>query len=80
MVSGRLAATLVKSGRDLHLAPGLGEDAVLALALGLKALRARIGKRISLALIDGQPAAASPWAPVLAEAGFESDRGSLVLW
>lgn len=80
VVEGRLAATLVRSGKELRLAQGLDEGTLMALARGLKALRASTGKRIGLALVEGQRAADWARAPILLEAGFEADRGSLVLW
>jgi len=80
VVEGRLAATLIRSGKELCFAPGLGDDGVRALVQGLRVLRASTGKRIGLAQIEGQRAADWPRAPILLEAGFEADRGSLVLW
>ena len=80
VAGGRLIAVLSRSGASLELAEGLDEAGVSALFGGLRDLRSRIGQRIRIAMIDGGPATASRWAPLLAGAGFEPDRGALVMW
>jgi ATP-dependent Lhr-like helicase len=77
---GRLAAVLSRSGAELRVSPSLDETEAVPLFQALTALRDRLGKRIGLETIDGGSASASPWAATLKAAGFEADRGRLVLW
>jgi ATP-dependent Lhr-like helicase len=80
VAGGRLVAVLSRSGASLETADDLDEAGASALFGRLPDLRARIGQKIRIAAIDGGPATASRWTPFLAGAGFEPDRGSLVLW
>lgn len=80
IVGGRLVAVLSRSGASLDVARDLDEVCAATLFGGLLDLRARIGNRLKIVTIDGGTAASSRWASSLAGAGFEPDRGSLVLW
>jgi hypothetical protein len=73
----------LRGGRELKILAG-EEDAGLPEILSfLKVPRTRaslpVGK-VVVETINGRKAAVSPYAPVLKDLGFETDRGALVLW
>jgi ATP-dependent Lhr-like helicase len=83
MDGGRLIAASTRSYRDLSLAIGPGDPrlpAVFSLFQAARGRAERPERRIVVEAIDGNPAAGSPFAAALAEAGFEADRGKMVLW
>jgi ATP-dependent Lhr-like helicase len=80
---GDLAAVSRRQGRELHVFvppedPGLGEILSFVKIPRLRAIRPET--RIVLETVNGQTAAASPYAPALKALGFLSDRGKLTLW
>jgi ATP-dependent helicase Lhr and Lhr-like helicase len=80
---GDILAISTRSYRELSLAvapedPRLG--AILGLFRGAREREVRPERRIVVEIVNGSPAAASPFAAALAEAGFEADRGRMVLW
>ena len=81
--SGLVIGASTRSFRSLALAVS-PEDPRLPAILGLfRAARSREAypeRRIAVDEINGQTAAASPYAGALREVGFEADRGRLTLW
>jgi ATP-dependent Lhr-like helicase len=81
--AGRLVATSLRSYRilSIYLPP---DDSRLQSVLGLfPAARnrdARPERRIVVETVNGASASTSPYAAVLRAAGFEADRGRMVLW
>ena len=80
VAGGRLVAVLSRSGTHLEIADDLDEAGAAALFGCLRGLRSRIGQRLKITAIDDGQATASRWAPLLDGAGFEPDRGSLMMW
>ena len=80
---GRAVAVSSRSFRDLALAPG-PEDPLLPSILDFfratRDSRPGAARRILLETVNGLPAARSPYAGALREAGFEADRGRMSLW
>ena len=79
-IKGRVVAVLTRSGGELAFVPGLKDEEVREIALKLGALRERMEKRLAIKTINGAAASPSAYAPYLDDAGFESDRGAMVLW
>ncbi|MFN2165442.1 MAG: hypothetical protein ACK2U9_04195, partial [Anaerolineae bacterium] len=83
MCGSRLVAVLQKGGRDLsvHVAP---DDPLVAATLGI--YRVLLGREFSplssltVATVNGQSAAASPYADALRRAGFANDYQGMSLW
>ncbi|MDR0452525.1 MAG: DEAD/DEAH box helicase [Treponema sp.] len=78
---GGLAAVSTKNGRELEIFVPPGS--VPEIAAFIKAPRTRVCgpvRKLVIETINGQNAAASPWADPLIEAGFIADRGRLFLW
>jgi ATP-dependent helicase Lhr and Lhr-like helicase len=81
--AGRVAAVSTRSYRELSIAVS-PDDSRLAAVLSLfRAARTRPSRpegRIVLDSVNGEGASRSPYAGALREAGFEADRGRMVLW
>jgi ATP-dependent Lhr-like helicase len=78
-----LIAVSTKSGRDLELYVPPEDKNRLEIIGFIKAPRTRSCnpvKKLTIETINGQNAAAGPWADALTEAGFIADRGRLFLW
>ncbi|MEI6876927.1 MAG: hypothetical protein WCL50_17570, partial [Spirochaetota bacterium] len=73
---GQVIALARRSGKAITFIPGLS-DADSRESLGLWAHGIRKGR---VETIDGGAAGASPFAEVLLDAGFDSDRGTLTKW
>ncbi|MCP5452836.1 MAG: DEAD/DEAH box helicase [Spirochaetaceae bacterium] len=72
-----------RSWRDLELSREPGDPMVArSLAFALEARRRTVSpeRRIAVASINGESAASSPYAGLLAWLGFEADRGVMTLW
>ncbi|HOZ72561.1 MAG TPA: helicase-related protein, partial [Spirochaetales bacterium] len=72
-----------RSWRELELFREPGDPVVAhALAFALEARRRAVSpeRRIAVATINGESAASSPYAGLLAGLGFEADRGVMTLW
>jgi ATP-dependent helicase Lhr and Lhr-like helicase len=80
---GEVVAVSARSYRELSLDVG-PEDQRLSAILGLfpaaRGRDVRAEKRIVVESINGQGASRSPFAQALRDAGFEADRGRMVLW
>jgi len=80
---GKILALSTRSYRELKVACG-PEDPLLPGLLGLfreaRARDVRAESRIVLESVNGGPASRSPFAKALREAGFEADRGRMILW
>ena len=75
---GLVLASLMRSGKSLELSSDLGDETIACLASGLGARKGFC--RIAIETVDGVPASKSRAAEFLEAAGFERDRGRLVLW
>lgn len=73
---GWVRAYARRSGKDLVLEKGLAEEEGAAIVASWAAGK----EKIIIETIDGEAAAASPYAPLLIGAGFERDRGRLRRW
>ncbi|MCL1814044.1 MAG: hypothetical protein FWG29_11080, partial [Treponema sp.] len=78
-----LAAVSCKNGRELNVF--VKEDdpdinRVFAFLVFPRHRACHPAKNIALEIINGKPAAESPYAGILTEMGFISDRGKLLLW
>nr|HPG87335.1 hypothetical protein [Spirochaetales bacterium] len=72
-----------RSWRELELFREPDDPVVAhALAFALEARRRAVSpeRRIAIATINGESAASSPYAGLLAGLGFEADRGVMTLW
>lgn len=81
LVEGELAFFLEKGLRKLVSFPALEKTAVLERAAAALIDLARVvkGRSLRISEIDSQPAALSPWAPALREAGFRDDYTGLMV-
>ncbi|MDR2700864.1 MAG: DEAD/DEAH box helicase [Spirochaetaceae bacterium] len=78
-----LAAVSSKSGKELELFVGEDDPDIGRILAFLSLPRTRAChpvKKITLEMINGNPAAESPHTPLLAEMGFIADREKLLLW
>jgi ATP-dependent helicase Lhr and Lhr-like helicase len=83
LCSGEVLAVSTRSYRELAL--GVASDdsrlpAILDLFRSAREREARAERRIVLETVNGGPAASSAFAEAFKDAGFEPDRGRLVLW
>jgi ATP-dependent Lhr-like helicase len=83
LCSGEVLAASTRSYRELAL--GVAPDdprlpSVLGLFRSAREREARPERRIVLETVNGGPAASSAFADALKLAGFEPDRGKMVLW
>ncbi|HRY72510.1 MAG TPA: DEAD/DEAH box helicase [Spirochaetia bacterium] len=80
---GEVVASSLRSGKELRIGPEPGDPAAAAIVSGIAPRsagpRAARG-RVVLETVNGQAAARSPYAALLAAAGFEADRGRMTLW
>ncbi|HOX48989.1 MAG TPA: hypothetical protein PLG14_07350, partial [Spirochaetales bacterium] len=80
---GEVVASSLRSGKELRIGPEPGDPAAAAIVSGIAPRsagpRAARG-RVVLETVNGQAAARSPYAALLAAAGFEADRGKMTLW
>ncbi len=89
-MSGKIVAVLSRSGKELDIIPDSRDQSLSVILAGIVSFRERLrasggagrtaGGRITLEKINGGPAALSPFAPAMEEAGFDRDRGKLILW
>ena len=76
-----LIAISTKGGRELEIfvPPGSASE-IIAFAGAPRTRLSHPSRKLSIETINGQGAAASPWADLFRAAGFIADRGRLLLW
>ncbi len=81
--AGKVVAASTRSFRDLALGVS-AEDPRLPVVLdffpSVRNREARPERRVVVEAVNGEPAALSAYAEAMREAGFEADRGRMVLW
>jgi ATP-dependent Lhr-like helicase len=80
---GDLLAVSTRSYRELALAVGPEDPrvpAIMSLFASARKRETRPERRVVVERVNGLPAASSAFAAALKEAGFEADRGKMVLW
>jgi ATP-dependent helicase Lhr and Lhr-like helicase len=80
ILDGRLAAVSTRNFASLEIAFPPDSIETREMAKGLAEYRQRRPGRIAIALINGEDASASAYAPSLEAVGFERDRKRMVLW
>lgn len=83
LAEGEVVASSLRSGKELRLGPGPDDPLAAAIVSGIAFRAAGVGAargRVVLETVNGQAASRSPYAPLLAAAGFEADRGRMTLW
>lgn len=81
--SGKVVAASTRSFRDLALGVVAADARLPAMLAYFKTVRNREAspeRRVVVDAINGEAAARSPFAEALRVAGFEADRGRMVLW
>ncbi len=83
VASGKVVAASTRTFRDLALGVPAADPRLPSILELFKAIRnreARAERRVVVDVVNGEAAARSPYAQALREAGFEADRGRMVLW